>query len=74
MTVAQLLTAAQELPPQERETLCTRIAETLHVPLTLEEEAWADVAERRAEELKNGTVKGIPANEVFAQARRKLNL
>ena len=74
MTVAQLLTAARELPPQERETLCTQIAETLDMPFSVEEQAWVEVAERRAEGLNSGKVKGISAEEVLAKARRKLNL
>jgi hypothetical protein len=32
----------------------------------------AKTAERRAEELRSGQVKGIPADEVFAKARRRL--
>ncbi|MDO8541739.1 MAG: addiction module protein [Opitutaceae bacterium] len=74
MTVAQILTTAQALPPQERETLCTRLAETLDAPLSPEEQAWAAVAERRAEDLRSGKAKGMPAEEVFAKARRKLGL
>lgn len=38
MTVAQILTAVQELPARERETLCTKIAESLDAPLTVEEQ------------------------------------
>jgi putative addiction module component (TIGR02574 family) len=74
MTAAQIFTAAQALPPQERETLCTKIAESLDAPLTTEEQAWADVAERRAEELRTGKVKGLPAETVFAKARQRLGL
>ena len=74
MTVAQILTAVQELPPRERETLCTKIAESLDAPLTVEEQAWADVAEQRAVEMRSGKAKGIPSEEVFAKARRRLGL
>lgn len=74
MTVAEILTAAQALPARERETLCTQLAETLDAPLTPEEQAWADVAERRAEELRSGKVQGVAAEEVFAKARRKLGM
>ena len=74
MTVTQILAAAQALPSRERETLCTQIAESLDAPLTAEEQAWADMAERRAEELRSGKVKGVPADEVFAKARRRLGL
>jgi hypothetical protein len=34
----------------------------------------AVTAERRAEELRSGGVKGIPADEVFAKARQQLGL
>lgn len=74
LTVAQILTAAQALPPQERESLCAKIAESLDAPMTTEEQAWADVAERRSEELCSGKVQGMPADEVFAKARRRLGL
>jgi putative addiction module component (TIGR02574 family) len=62
------------LPTAQREELCTQIAESLDAPLTVEEQAWADVAERRAGELRSGKVKGVPADESFAKARRRLDL
>jgi hypothetical protein len=34
----------------------------------------AVTAERRAEELRSGKVKGVPADEVFAKARQRLGL
>jgi putative addiction module component (TIGR02574 family) len=74
MTVAQILTAVQELPVRERETLCTKIAESLDAPLTVEEQAWADIAEQRAAEMRSGKAKGVPSEEVFAKARRHLGL
>jgi putative addiction module component (TIGR02574 family) len=74
MTAAQILTAVQALPPQERESLCSKIAESLDAPLTPEEQAWAEVAERRAADLRSGKVKGIPADEVFAKARQRLGM
>lgn len=74
MTVAELLIAAKELPPRERETLCTKIAESLDAPLTVEEQDWADVAEQRAAEMRSGRVGGVPSEEVFAKARQRLGL
>lgn len=73
-TVEELVTAAKELPPGQREELCERIAGSLEVPLSMEEAAWADVAERRAEELRLGKVAGVPAEESLAKARRRLGL
>ena len=63
-TVASLL----ELPPQDR----LRIGETLIESVGgIEDEtdavAWSEVIERRIHELRSGAVRGIPAEEVFAQ-------
>ena len=74
MTVAELFSASQALPPKERETLCTQIAESLDTALTKQQKAWADIAERRAEELRSGKVSGVPADEVFAKARQRLGM
>ena len=37
------------------------------------EKAWLEEAERRYKEVKTGEVELIPAEEVFAQARARLN-
>ncbi len=74
MTIAEIVTATRELPAAEREELCRQIAESLDTPLSVEEAAWAETAERRADELRSGQVKGVPADEVFAKARRQLGL
>lgn len=63
-TVASLL----ELPPQDR----LRIGETLiesvgDIGDETDAVAWSAVIERRIQELRSGTVRGIPAEEVFAQ-------
>ncbi len=63
-TVASLL----ELPPQDR----LRIGETLiesvgDIGDETDTVAWNAVIERRIQELRSGTVRGIPAEEVFAQ-------
>jgi putative addiction module component (TIGR02574 family) len=74
MTVAELFSASQALAPKERETLCTQIAESLDTELSKEQQAWAEIAERRAEELRSGNVQGVPADEVFAKARQRLGM
>jgi putative addiction module component (TIGR02574 family) len=67
----QLLEAeVLKLPSHER----ARLAELLLASLDEDDEimeAWADVAERRYEELRSGAVKAIPAEEVIAQARAR---
>ncbi len=74
MTLAEIMVATRALPVAEREELCIQIAESLDAPISVEEAAWAETAERRAEELRSGRVQGVPADEVFAKARRRLGL
>jgi len=74
MTLAEIITVSRALPSAEREALCTQLAESLDSPLSVEEAVWAETAERRAEELRSGRVQGVPADEVFAKARRRLGL
>jgi putative addiction module component (TIGR02574 family) len=69
-TVEQLVA----LTPVQREELCEQIASSLDVPLAAEEAAWADIADRRAAELRSGKVPGVPAETVLAKARRRLGL
>lgn len=73
-TVEELVAAAKELPAVQRAELCEQIAGSLDVPLSVEEAAWADVAERRAAELRTGKVVGVSAEECLAKARRRLGL
>ena len=63
-TVASLL----ELPPQDR----LRIGETLiesvgDIGDETDAIVWSKTIERRIHELRSGAVRGIPADEVFAQ-------
>jgi len=74
MTLTEIMTATRALPTAEREELCIQIAESLDLPLSVEDAAWAQTAERRAEELRSGRVQGVPADVVFAKARRRLGL
>ncbi len=74
VTTKQILAAALRLPPKKRADLASRLIRSLdeeEEELSREEweRLWADEAERRLEELRQGKVKEIPAEEVFARAR-----
>jgi putative addiction module component (TIGR02574 family) len=73
-TVEALVAAAKELSAVQREELCEQIAGSLDAPLSVEEAAWADVADRRAEELRSGKAGGVSAEASLARARRRLGL
>lgn len=61
------------LPPDERAALAYRIWASLEGFADAEiEKAWLDEADRRWEEIKNGEVSCIPAEEVMKRARAVL--
>ena len=69
-TVASLL----ELPPQDRlrigETLIESVGDTGDETDTI---VWSETIERRIRELRSGAVRGIPAEEVFAQLDARIS-
>jgi putative addiction module component (TIGR02574 family) len=77
MTWEELLEKALQLPSEEQE----KIARALYENLADEEDededpaeveaAWAEEIQRRVEEIRNGTVETIPADEVFAEMRAR---
>lgn len=61
------------LPPDERAALAHRIWDSLEGFVDAEiEKAWMDEAERRWQEIKEGKVNCIPAEEVMKRARAAL--
>jgi putative addiction module component (TIGR02574 family) len=67
----ELVEQAMGLAMEERAELADRIWESLTGPEQAEiDAAWGAEAERRITEMENGTVKGIPADEVFRSLER----
>ena len=78
MTTKQIVAAALKLPSKKRADLASQLIRSLDKEeenLSREEweRLWADEAERRLEELRQGKAKEIPAEEVFARAREILS-
>lgn len=74
MTVAALEQKALQLPPAERVRLAESIMESVEDYTDPEvAAAWEKEIARRTREIESGTVKGIPAEEVFARVRKKLH-
>jgi len=74
-SLADIEDDALRLPPEDRARLAVQLLASLEESVESPEEIeklWLAEAERRFEELRNGTVQGIPAHEVFARARAKL--
>jgi len=70
MSFAELKTRALRLRPAQRAQLVNVLIRTLDK--AVEEPLTLAVLDRRAEELRSGRVKGIPAEKVIASARRRL--
>ncbi|HVN63357.1 MAG TPA: addiction module protein [Candidatus Binataceae bacterium] len=61
------------LPPRSRARLAERLLASLDEPVDPDAaDLWVAEAERRAEELAAGKVKGIPAEKVLRRARAAL--
>ncbi len=68
----QLFREAFELPESERATLAGLLIESLEPPPDPDvEEAWAEEAERRWNEIQSGAVRTIPWEEVRAKLFRR---
>jgi len=65
-----LVDEASVLPVEERIFVVDSLLRTLNSINDDIDEAWGAVAERRREELRSGRVQGIPAEEVFEEARK----
>jgi len=71
MSIEELEAAAMQLPPDERERLGEKLLSSVDAPLEFEDE-WAQEADRRVEELLDGTVEPVPGDEVLRAALERL--
>jgi len=73
MTVEELVTEARRLPAAQVSELLDRLVAELPGGIAPEiETAWVDEAARRIEEIDSGKIQGVPADAVFARARKIL--
>jgi putative addiction module component (TIGR02574 family) len=69
----QLTADAMKLSLRDRVQLAQRLVSTLDDEVEADTEAlWFAEAERRLEQLRNGTVQGIPSDDAFRTAREVL--
>ncbi|HET6402817.1 MAG TPA: addiction module protein [Candidatus Kapabacteria bacterium] len=60
------------LPIEERAALAARIVESIENDEPIISSKWLEVAERRRQEIRNGTAKTMNASEVSKQVRRRI--
>ena len=75
MTVRALEKQVMDLPPQSRIRIVEKIIESVDDFADKEiEAAWSEEIQRRVTDIETGKVKGIPATQAMAKARRALKL
>ena len=72
LSLEQIVEEARHWPPEKVGELVGRLTEDLHSADPQTEAAWKAEIDRRIEEIQTGKVQGIPAEEVFAKAKRIL--
>lgn len=75
-TLAKIESDALRLSEEERARLAVRLLASLEEEAESPEEIerlWVAEAEQRFRELRDGSVRGIPAAQVFAELRAKLS-
>jgi putative addiction module component (TIGR02574 family) len=74
MTVRALEKQVMDLPPRSRIRIAEKIIESVDDFTSKEiEAAWSEEIHRRVNDIESGKVKGIPAAQAMAKARRALN-
>ncbi len=67
----EIIQEAAALPVEERAIIVDSLLRTLNPPDAEIEREWVKVAKRRLAELRSGSVKAIPGDEVFAKIRER---
>lgn len=74
MTVRALEKQVMDLPPRSRIRIAEKIIESVDDFTSKEiEAAWSEEIQRRVNDIESGKVKGIPAAQAMAKARRALH-
>ena len=71
-TLQRLASEALKLPVDARGELAARLLDSLEPSDSEIQERWIREAERRAEEMRSGRVRGEPVGDALARIRAKL--
>jgi putative addiction module component (TIGR02574 family) len=67
----EIIQEAESLPVEERAIVIDSLLKTLNPPSAEIDAEWAKVAKRRLSELRAGSVKAVPGDEVFKKIRER---
>jgi len=65
VTMKELIEEVASLPVEERAIVADSILRSLNPPESEIDRKWAQVAQRRLEELRGGVVQAVPGEQVF---------
>lgn len=67
----EIIQEAESLPVEERAIVIDSLLRTLNPPSAEIDKEWTEVAKRRLAELRSGSIKPIPGDEVFTKIRER---
>ncbi len=67
----EIIQEAESLPIEERAIVVDSLLRTLNPPVVEIDTEWVKVAKRRLAELRSGSVKAVPGDEVFAKIQER---
>lgn len=67
----EIIQEAESLPVEERAIVIDSLLRTLNPPSAEVDAEWTKVAKRRLAELRSGSVKAVPGDDVFAKIRER---
>ncbi len=70
----EIIKEAESLPVEERAVIIDRLLQTLNTPNPEIDMVWVDTAKRRLSEIRSGTTKTIPGEEVFARIKERFEV
>lgn len=71
MTTQALIDEAVSLPVEQRVLVVDALLQTLNRPDSGIDREWADLAQRRLSELREGNVQAVPGEQVFQKLRKR---
>jgi len=69
--IKEIIQEAESLPVEERAMVIDSLLRSLNPPSAEIDREWLSVAKRRLAELRSGSVKPNPGNEVFSKIRKR---
>jgi len=73
MKTEDLLREIESLPVEERAQVGDSVLKSLNPPESEIDKKWAEVAKRRLDELRSGTIKPVPGEEVFEEIWKRFS-